>query len=543
MALNAFKALKALAPKPCKPRANQQHDDHDARDDARQRTLGGDGRTVGIEHESAVSVRRYAPQCRRIVEVASGVAEQDAEEPTLHEVARALPKAHVGFGHGLDASRRKVGVHLADAGRHFVQMFLEAQALQIGGQAPPRPSLGDVLAHGFVIDLLRGQRLHAGPHGIALFLGSPPDAFRHGVEVLVRLQDARTFLVGRRKRHDADLLGREAEALREVHHEILAAEGAHDLAAHEHVGHFVRERQLRQRAHVFRRDEALDEFRRAQAFRRVEARLPLFAAVRARTRRLPHHVAAGRLHPGQKAPGPALDGKGALAARHHCARHVLGALREASAPVEERLPCGGRTFGIQSGRRHEILAIDDAIVGEARRRHGIDMAILGGHLLPERRHVLPARPFVSASRPYPFVEREAESLVDVVAQNVEPGLIDVRRAAAREREHELRATACAGQRQAAPLQRTNIGMGGGKAHQLARGRVFRMVRTIAHQERHIRCRCGVQRQRQCDECCLQYVFRCSHLAIRIDTFSTIVFMIPFTRRRVKQERVENRKSR
>ena len=84
------------------------------------------------------------------------------------------------------------------------------------------------------------------------------------------------------------------------------------------------------------------------------------------------------------------------------------------------------------------------------------------------------------------VNSNAYYFVDVVAEDVEPGLVDVRRRAACEREHERGAAAAAGQGEATPLERTYLGVRRRELEDLLRRRVFRMIRPIAHQERHVR---------------------------------------------------------
>ena len=368
------------------PDADQRADGQHAEDHSGERALCVDVALVGLEHQTAVGVLGDRLECGGAVEVLASVAQQNSEKPSAHEIARGLPEAHVRLGDCLDASCREVGVHLADAGRHFGEMFVEAEALEVCGQAPAGASLRHVLAHGLVIDGLRGELVHAGPYGVAFGLGTARHALGHGVEVLVSLKDWQALLVCRREGHEADLVGGEVEVLGEVCNEVFAAEHTRDLALHEEVSNFVRERELRQRAHNSARDESLEELGRAQAFGRVEAGLPLLAAAA-------DHVAACRSHPGEEAPWTVLDTERALAALYGCAGYHLVAVCEALAPCGEVVPCARRRFGVEPCRLHEVLAVDEAVVGEAGRGNGIHFAVLGGDVAPERGHVLPAGPF------------------------------------------------------------------------------------------------------------------------------------------------------
>jgi hypothetical protein len=113
-------------------------------------------------------------------------------------------------------------------------------------------------------------------------------------------------------------------------------------------------------------------------------------------------------------------------------------------------------------------------------------------LAPERRHLPPAGParLVVAELAVavgvlaePFVERVAEALLDVVADDVEPAEVDVRRGAAGEREHERGAATGAGQSQAAPLLRIEAWLCAGEGEDLARDGTLRQVGIVALQER------------------------------------------------------------
>ena len=113
-----------------------------------------------------------------------------------------------------------------------------------------------------------------------------------------------------------------------------------------------------------------------------------------------------------------------LAALNRRAGDRLVAERQLFAPGGEVRPGARRRFGVEPRRLHEILAVDEAVVGEAGRRHGVDLPVLRRDVAPERGHVLPARPLRLGVRKLPvavrilaepFIERMAKALLDVVA--------------------------------------------------------------------------------------------------------------------------------
>ena len=139
-------------------------------------------------------------------------------------------------------------------------------------------------------------------------------------------------------------------------------------------------------------------------------------------------------------------------------------------------------FGIETDLLHNILAVHKTVVCHAGSRNRVDLSVLGRHLLPKRRRMLPPLPVLVD----PFVERIRETLFYVVAQDVKPGLVHVGRTSAGESEHELCASAAARENQSAPLFRIYAGvLPLERIQRLGRG-ILRMVRTVAHEERHVR---------------------------------------------------------
>ena len=77
-------------------------------------------------------------------------------------------------------------------------------------------------------------------------------------------------------------------------------------------------------------------------------------------------------------------------------------------------------------------------------------------------------------------------MVDIVAEDVEPGLVDVWRAAAGEREHELGTSAAARQDETTPLFRMDVGVAFLERVQCLGGGILRMRRPVTHEERYVR---------------------------------------------------------
>ena len=95
------------------------------------------------------------------------------------------------------------------------------------------------------MNLRRDEFVDARPDDVALFLRTARHAFRHRVEVLVRLEHGLAVFVGSGERHEPYHVRREVELLRELLHEILAAEDRHYLAAGEKLSRLVDRGELR----------------------------------------------------------------------------------------------------------------------------------------------------------------------------------------------------------------------------------------------------------------------------------------------------------
>ncbi len=91
-------------------------------------------------------------------------------------------------------------------------------------------SFQHLLLHGRIINRLAGQLLHTRPYLVPLFLGPPPDAFRHAVEVLVRLEDRFHAWPRGREGHDADHIRGKVEILRKLLDQFRAGEERDHLA-------------------------------------------------------------------------------------------------------------------------------------------------------------------------------------------------------------------------------------------------------------------------------------------------------------------------
>ena len=298
----------------------------------------------------------------------------------------------------------------------------------------------------------------------------------------VRLQHPHSAFVGRWERHEADVLRRQVQRFGQAADEVLAAEDGHDFARLEEPSDLVCLRQVRKPPHHAPTDQVLQISRRLQRGRRVEAGL-----VRLRTPylvpRVPHpdHVSAGRLHPGQEAPGTVLDGEG-LAPGIRPGRGNGQFL----APVPERAPGPRRTLGIESRGRDEILAVDDAVVGDARRRQRPDVSVIAAHAVPEVGRLGPELAFGQ-----PLVKRIDETLLDVMAEDVEPREVDVRRRIGRQRQREGRPSAAARQGEPAPADRRDFGLGLDQLEDAPRRGHLGMVRVIRKKEADLRL-CGGQ---------------------------------------------------
>ena len=79
----------------------------------------------------------------------------------------------------------------------------------------------------------------------SLLLGSPPDAFRHAVEVLVRLEDRFHPRPRGGEGHDADHIRRQVEILRQLLDQLRAGEERDHLTLREELREILR--QTRQR--------------------------------------------------------------------------------------------------------------------------------------------------------------------------------------------------------------------------------------------------------------------------------------------------------
>ena len=450
--------------------ADQEAEDENPQHHARQRTLRGDARTVGIEHQPSVRILRDGGECGLEVKLLAGIAQQNAEKPTAHDVAGRLPEPDVRLGDRLDPSRLKILVHLPDTGRHLFQIALQPQTLQIRRHAPARAPFTGVHAHLLVIDLLRRERHQRRPHLVALGLRAVRHGLRHRIEMLVRLQHGTKRRIRRRERHQPHKVRRKVEMLRKIRHQIFAAEHASDLAAREQLRHIARNGQDGQPTHKILPHETLQKRGSPQAFRRIEARLP-FLFSRRTVGFQAHHIAARRPDPRQKAPRTVFD-----------RQRPPPRLREPFAPMLELIPSRGRRFRIESRLLDEILPVHQPVIRHARSGHRIDVSVVRRHLPPKRRRMPPPLPVLVD----PLVKRIGEALIDIVAQDVEPGLVDIRRAAAGQRQHELGASAATRQDQPAPLLRMDVGILLLESDErLGRG-VLRVRRPIAHEERDVR---------------------------------------------------------
>ena len=388
-------------------RAHRERDAHyrthqdDSENRPRDRTRPLDARLVGVEHEPAVRVLRYGLQRRAVVESPGELGEHYPKKTTSDDIARRLPESSVRLRDRLYLPRLKVGVHLPDSGGHVIEMLLEAETHKVRRHAPARAAFGDVAPHCLVVDFRRHKLVDARPHYVALFLRTARDSFRHRIEVLVRLKYGHACFVRRGKRHEPDHVSREVELLRELLHEILAAEYRHNLTAREKLRRLVRRRELRHRPHNSVRDETVEEIRCTQSGRRIEARLPFLLPVLSGF--LPDYVTARRLHPRKKSPRTVLYRKRALPALYLRAGNHLVAKRKAVAPLRKLLPRRWSLLGVEPSGGNEVLAVDDSVVLASCDRHAVYETVARRNFLPQRRDVFPARPFVGLARLDPFV--------------------------------------------------------------------------------------------------------------------------------------------
>ena len=275
------------------------------------------------------------------------------------------------------------------------------------------------------------------------------------------LQDARAaavFFVTRRKGHKSDEFRREVQGVGKAAHRILASEDGDDFAADKELADVVGDGERRKAAHDAEAHEVLEVFGGGDGGRGVESSLVagavgLFA----------QDVAAGRLHPRQKPPRTVFDGERAASRP-----------REGLAPFAELTPGLRRRFRVEAGLFDQILAVDDAVVCDARRRQGPDVAVELPDAVPERLR--------RGVRGNPFVEGVDEALADVVAEDVEPGLVYVGRGAAGEGEHEGGAASGAGQDEPAPFDRLQVWFSAGEFDYASRRRLFRSIRVVAEEE-------------------------------------------------------------
>ena len=202
-------------------------------------------------------------------------------------------------------------------------------------------------------------------------------------------------------------------------------------------------------------------------------------------------LAAGALNPRQEEVAVGRQRNPPLPVLQNRAGHFPVRIGQLTAPVEKFIPGLRRIGRIEPGGLHQVGPEDDRGHVPGRVRQAVDLAVDGGDLPPERPDLLPARPFRLrvADLPVaveiladPLVERIEEVLLDLVSDDVEPRLADIRRGVAGKRHHQR--SAAGGKLDAAPLPDLDVRIGFHEVDDLLGRGTLRIVRIEEFVHRH-----------------------------------------------------------